>query len=336
MREADIRPIALLNEYLRLSAEDAKAFFANDASFSARNCPGCAANDAKQAFEKDGFNFVRCRNCQTLYANPAPAAEVLAEFYRASPSQEYWARTFFPAVAVARREKIFRPRVARIREIITKTKGSAGRLVDVGAGTGIFLEECRAAELGGQLAAIEPNDGLAALCRESGFETFEGFAGDATRADDSAWRESADLVTCFEVIEHVLDTTSFIEELAGLLRPGGTLLFTGLCGTGFDILTLNEHSKAVAPPHHLNFLSRDGVERLLARAGLTLSTLLTPGELDVDIVRNTYREIPGIPLDPFIEFLIQSDDNQAQANFQIFLKENALSSHMWVVARKPN
>ena len=333
MREADIRPADLLNEYLRLSAQDAGRLFADPAERVTRDCPGCGGSDAVPAFDKNGFAFVRCRDCATLYVNPAPAPRPLADFYSDSPSQRYWARTFFPAVAEARRDKIFRPRVRRIAELTAAAGATITRLVDVGAGTGIFLEECRAAGLGRSLGAVEPNAPLAAMCRDKGFDTFEGFAGNA--AGEAAWRDGADLVTCFEVIEHVLDAAGFIDELAKLVAPGGYLLITGLCGTGFDILALGRHAKAVSPPHHINFLSRDGAARLLARCGLKLVDFLTPGELDLDIVRNTDREAGGLPLDPFVRQLIDTATPETAAAFQSFLKENGLSSHMWIVARRP-
>jgi SAM-dependent methyltransferase len=220
--------------------------------------------------------------------------------------------------------------MAELAERAGKTIDS---LIDVGAGMGIFLEECRTAGIGQKLLAIEPNHVLAEVCKNNGFETFQGFAADA--CGKAEWKERGDLVTCFEVIEHVLDVPKFVEELAGLVSPGGLLLMTGLCGTGYDILTLGQYAKAVFPPHHLNFLSRSSVEHLLARCNLDLVTFTTPGELDVDIVRNIDREEGGLPLDPFSRHLIDSTDYDVAANFQSFLKENGLSSHMWIVARKP-
>ena len=333
MREADIRPADLLNEYLRLSAEDAVRLFSDASSFNERACPGCGADKPEPAFEKNGFSFVHCGTCRTLYANPAPVAELLSEFYRDSPSQQYWGGTFFPAVAEARRAQIFRPRAARIRELVQQTGGTTNRLVDIGAGTGIFLEECKTVGLSTWLGAVEPNGDLANTCRSKGFETFQGFAADA--ASDSNWRAGADFVSCFEVIEHVLDCATFVHELAILVKPGGTLLMTGLCGSGYDILTLGPHSKAVSPPHHLNFLSRDGISALLDRCGLEELRFITPGQLDVDIVGNTDRELGGLDLDPFTRHLLDEADQQTKTNFQTFLSENGLSSHMWVVARKP-
>lgn len=333
MRETEIRPISLLNEYLRLSAADVQHFFPDAAAFVARTCPGCGSDAKDVAFEKGLFILKRCTDCATLYVDPAPPPILLQAFYEDSASQRYWGDVFFPAVAEARRKKIFRPRIERISALIAEQVHTPGCVIDVGAGTGIFLEECRNAGWPGPLLAVEPSSNLAASCRDKGFKTFQGVASEAST--DPAWQGRADLVVSFEVIEHVLSVDGFVSELAQLTRPGGLILMTGLCGTGFDILTLGAQSKAVSPPHHLNFLSLGGVKSLLNRCGLELVALQTPGQLDLDIVRNTLAEAEETPTDPFLRYLVEKSSPETQAAFQAFLAENCLSSHLWIVARKP-
>jgi hypothetical protein len=59
-------------------------------------------------------------------------------FYRDSVSSNYWAEVFFPAVAEARREKIFRPRAERLAALCEVSGLEVWRLIDMGAGYGIF------------------------------------------------------------------------------------------------------------------------------------------------------------------------------------------------------
>ena len=47
---------------------------------------------------------------------------------------------------------------------------------------------------------------------------------------------------------------------------------------------------SVAPPHHINFMSTEGLVILLERAGFEILNIETPGELDVDIVENMLNE----------------------------------------------
>jgi hypothetical protein len=72
---------------------------------------------------------------------------------------------------------------------------------------------------------------------------------------------------------------------------------------------------------------------LVTRSGLQLVDLSTPGELDVDIVRNIQRENPDIQLPRFIASIIDAPAD-VRAQFQNFLKENELSSHIRVMVTR--
>ncbi len=51
----------------------------------------------------------------------------------------------------------------------------------------------------------------------------------ATTAEDlAATGATFDLVTCLEVIEHVPDQKAFVATIAGLLKPGGLVVFSTL------------------------------------------------------------------------------------------------------------
>ncbi len=335
MKESDIRPAELLREYLRISASDAEVFFpaSQPETRVLRACPACGARAHRIAFHKNGFPLAVCTVCDTLYVTPAPSPDRLADFYSDSPSQRYWVNTFFPAVEDARRERIFRPRVKSVLDILQKMKITANRVVDVGAGTGTFLQEMRNLGFKGTLTAVEANKDLARLCGERGFETFSGMSSAAVL--DPAWQGKADLAVSFEVFEHVVSPEDFLRELSVLVRPGGLIMFTGVSGDGFDLRVLGPRATAISPPHHLNFPGRRGMQALLGRLGLKEVLFLTPGVLDVDIVRNALKDDPAAISDAFVRHLIVDCDEVQQNAFQTFLTENGLSSHLLAVVQRP-
>lgn len=328
MKEHDIRPADLLARYLELSARDADICFDRTDRYDIP-CVACGGGNSEVQFEKNGFPYSSCKACGTLFQSPRPPISAFEAFYRNSESSRYWADTFFPAVAEVRREKIFRPRMERLASLCADVGISVDRLIDVGAGYGIFLDEWRRKFPNAELVAIEPSESLAQECRTKGFHVVEEMVENVDGYDDHA-----DLVACFEVLEHVYDPLSFVKVLARLTRPGGYVFVTTLGVDGFDIQTLWERSNSIFPPHHINFLSVDGFERLFNRAGLEEVRVLTPGQLDVDIVRNAFEKDPSVlEHSRFLQSVLSNPSRSAA--FQQFLAENKMSSHTWVMARKP-
>lgn len=328
MKEHEIRPEALLNRYVELSAKDAESCF-GDAARLAMNCVACGGTHSTHQFDKSGFAYTQCADCKTLFQSPRPSIAAFEAFYRQSESSRYWAEVFFPAVAEVRREKIFRPRVERLAGLCAEQGINVERLIDVGAGYGIFLDEWRHRFPETKMLAVEPSASLARECRSKGFEVVEDIVENVTGHDDAA-----DLVTCFEVLEHVYAPLDFVKVLAGLARPGGYVFVSTLGIDGFDLQVLWDKSSQISPPHHINFLSVQGFERLFERAGLTDVKVTTPGQLDVDIVRNAVKRDPLLLAGQrFLGRLLEDDFNAAA--LQNFLVERRMSSHVWVIGRKP-
>lgn len=328
MKEHDIRPADLFNKYLELCAADAITYFGSSQRRDIP-CPACGNDNLLPAFEKWGFCYALCEFCGTLYQSPRPPQEDFARFYQASPSSLYWAKTFFPAVAEARRKRLFRPKVKEIAQLCKDEGFFPEVLADIGAGYGLFLEEWRRSFPETELIAVEPNPTLAEVCRSKNFNVAECFAERAAHLNGKV-----DLAVALEVIEHVHDLMRFCSALKDLLREGGKVLLTGLTVDGFDIQVLWEESKSIAPPHHINFVSILGFEHLFRRAGFTKIRIFTPGKLDVDIVKNTVNENSDtLSGQRFLSHLLGRSEEVLQA-FQQFLSEHQLSSHCWIWAEK--
>jgi len=327
MREYDIRPADIFAEYLRLSARDAAALFDLTHAHE-RECPACGSAVSSPAFTKAGFPFRSCNACRTLFASPLPPVEQFEAFYRDGESARYWANVFVPRVMESRRSAVVRPRVRRIRHLCFERHVDPAAVLDIGAGHGMFLEEWRTCWPDVKAFAVEPNAVLAERCRSLGFGVHEGVGERANKH----WRDMADLITSFEVVEHVPDLIGFIASLRDMLRPGGMAVVTSLGSSGFDIQVLWDKANCICPPSHVNFCSIAGFEAAFKRAGFDSVEVMTPGELDVDIVRNKLAE-SDVSLSRFERHLL-SQDPAVLAEFQQFLARNRLSSHTWVLARK--
>jgi SAM-dependent methyltransferase len=330
MREDDIRPKPLLDEFFVRLRRDAERVAARRADFVAVPCPFCGDARAASAFEKEGFRYAECAECGSLYASPRPTPDLLRGYLETSEAVEFWSTQFYRQTEAARREQMFRPRAARIAALANRYGLPAdATCADIGAGYGLFALELAAVGRFARLVAVEPDARLASICRDHGFEVVEKWVEDLTHQD-----VRAHLATAFEVLEHVYDPLTFLRASSNAVTAGGLLFFSTLAASGFDIQVLWEHSRSVSPPQHLNFPTVAGLERLVARAGLEVVEITTPGQLDVDIVRNRLLAHPDLTVPRFARTLAAADETARNA-FQQVLREHRLSSHVQCVARVP-
>jgi len=299
--------------------------------FVAVSCPACGGSSFKHHFAKFGFDFDRCGDCRTVFMNPRAPAELLGEFYKRSAVYEFWNEYVFPASRTARIEGIFKPRLARILELCQGNNVPRGMLVEIGAAAGMFCEEALRTKTFERVVGIEPNAVQAEKCRSLGIEVIEDPVERAAEFD-----RSADVVVCFETIEHVFDPGALIAWCGDLLSPGGLLILTCPNSEGFDILTLATQSDSI-DAEHINLFNPHSLKLLVESMGLDVLECTTPGELDVEIVRN--KVVAGeysLENQAFLERVLLSEWGTLGHAFQEFLKANRLSSHMWLVARNPD
>jgi SAM-dependent methyltransferase len=320
MKEFEIRPKKLFEKYLNLSKKDAESFIKSN--FESVNCIACDSSLAKLKYEKDGFNYNICNSCGTLFCNPRPSAETLDSFYRNSPSAKFWFEEFLPNVEESRREKIFKIKANQLFNLVSEKNISISNLCDVGAGSGIFLEEMKKVRNDISYFAIEPGEVSSKIITNKGFPVLL-----KSVEYSEEWSNKFDFVVSLEVLEHVYEPFDFVKSIHKLIKKGGYCLVTTLGYEGFDILTLGKKSNSISPPHHLNFPSLKGFEILFKNAGFSKVHIITPGVLDVDIVLNSDFS------SDFIDIL-NTRGSEAMNDFQNFLTKYKLSSHVWVLASK--
>jgi len=325
MKEEEIRKRNVLNRYLELVQEDSSRLFRDRSTFIKIDCPACRNNEPEGCFDKMGFSYVQCEKCETLFVSPRPAYHDLMKIYVDSPSTKYWVNDFFLPTADVRREKIFKPRAQFITNRFPDIKYK--RMADIGAGFGLFLEEMKILWPASDIVAIEPSLDMAKICRDKGLDVLE------TTLEEVDPMERFDLLTAFELFEHLHDPLPFVEKVHTLLNPGGYLFITTLNVLGFDIQVLWEKAKSVFPPQHLNFFNPHSIATLLARNGFEIVEITTPGQLDWDIIEGAYTQ-EGLDPGRFFRTVCRYGTDKAKRDIQQWIQVNNFSSHMRVIARK--
>jgi len=329
LREEEIRPHDLLSGQAERYQADIRWLLDRRRQFVSVTCPACGSGRAERAFQKYELDYVRCTPCETLYVTPRPSPALLKSYYLRSENYAYWNKHIFPASEDARREKIFKPRVARVLDLCRQHGVKTGTLLEIGAAFGTFGQEVQRTGAFGRIVAVEPTPDLARTCRARGLEVLEAPVEEL----DPAGLE-ADVVVAFEVIEHLFSPASFLDQCRRLLAPGGMLVLTCPNVKGFDIEILQALSSAV-DTEHLNYFHPRSLKGLLARCGYEPLGVETPGQLDAELVRQ--KALSGeidLSSRPFLRRVLLEEWEGLGGRFQRFLADSGFSSHMWAAGRK--
>lgn len=330
LKESDIRPAELMKNKAWAVEADKRYLQDRRDEFIHVSCPACEGTESALWGEKDGFTYLECNHCGTLFTSPRPTETLLAEFYTQSQNYAIWNSSIFPATEPTRKERIFVPRAKRTIELCRQYGVEGGTILEIGAAFGTYCDAVRAEGFFERIVAVEPTPGLAQTCRDKGFITHE-----ETVETLSFPIASADVVAAFEVIEHLGNPATFVRRCAEFLRPGGLLICSCPSGTGLGTLALREKARTV-DHEHLNYFNPASVALLLDRCGLKTLEVSTPGELDVDLLLNQLREEPSTTIHcPLVRHLLPHPSHEVQTMLQQLLKAANLSSHLWFVGQKP-
>ena len=233
------------------------------ASFASRKTP-----------EFMSYHLVACGVCSVVFAAEAPAAGVLADAYHeadfaTADEAGYAARTYMAALA-------------------PMLDGLPGRnlALEIGAGTGVFLAELRAAGFTRQVG-IEPSPAAIAAatpevraCLQRGVFTGDEFPPG-----------TVSLVCCFMTLEHVPDPTALAEAAFRMLAPGGMVAFITHDYTA-PLNRLLGRRSPIIDIEHLQLFNPPSLRRLLGDAGFAVRHLAP--------IRNTYPLAYWISLLPLM------------------------------------
>jgi len=232
-------------------------------------CPVCAAGTLGQKYQFNDFNVLRCEECGTAWRSNMYTKDTIHQMYC---EEDYENHPFFAyeqqSFEATTRAKNFERALDYIEGAVGK-----GRLLDVACGSGTFLAVAN--KRGWRTCGVEISEQLSKVCAE----TTHSEVVTALFEEASLPEHSFDAITCWDIIEHVLDPQAFLEKACSLLRPGGVLLFCTpdedslLARTGWLLYKLSGSlysypAYALHPRYHTYFFARKSFAKLLQKKHL--------------------------------------------------------------------
>lgn len=194
--------------------------------------------------------IVQCRQCGFVYSNPRWSEAEILDAYSAVEDQTYVEER-------TGRELTFRHHLQQLQRITGPANGRS--LLDVGAYIGVFVEV--AATAGWDAWGVEPSAWASAAAQARGLQVITG-----TQDTPALHGRQFDVLTMWDVIEHVSDPKGELQQAHQLLKSGGVLAVHTM-----DINSLASHLMRRRWPWlmdmHLSYFSQKTMARMLQESG---------------------------------------------------------------------
>lgn len=211
---------------------------------------------------RESFQLFRDADLDLLITQPQPDENNLGKYYE---SEDYISHT-------DGKRSLFEKAYHLVKDIALKNKlglinslqNQKGNLLDIGAGTGDFLNVAK--KNGWKTTGIEPSEKAKSTAKDKGVS----FA-DNLEALES---HSFDIITMWHVLEHVPNLEKQISELKRLLKPTGTILIAVPNFNSYDAKHYGAFWAAYDVPRHLWHFSKMAIQKLFAKENLELQKVL--------------------------------------------------------------
>jgi 2-polyprenyl-3-methyl-5-hydroxy-6-metoxy-1,4-benzoquinol methylase len=261
------------------------------------------------------FHLIYNEELDMLETFPQPKAEKLSDYYE---SEDYISHTdtkrnLLEYVYHSVRQIALTRKLKLINSFGSETKN----LLDIGCGTGDFLETALSANW--NITGIEPNAQARSIANtKTNKAVFE------TEQLDKLKPHSFDVITLWHVLEHLPDLQNQIRLFKSLLKPNGTLVIAVPNFKSYDAQYYKNFWAAYDVPRHLWHFSKTSISELVKKENMKLVETF-PMIFDAFYVSLLSEKYKSGWMNPFKAFWIGWHSNYGAR------RSKEYSSHIYII-----
>jgi 2-polyprenyl-3-methyl-5-hydroxy-6-metoxy-1,4-benzoquinol methylase len=199
---------------------------------------------------------VKCKKCRFVFAQKIPSTQELIDYY-----DGYGRNDYLSPITIKRYNELLDE-----MEKYRKTN----RILDVGCGIGYFLEVAK--ERGWEVYGTEYTDRAIEICEGKGIEMRQG------KLDTKNYEsESFDIITSFEVLEHINNPSEEITNFNSIVRKGGLVYLTTPNFNSLLRYRLKNRYDVITYPEHLSYYTPRTLKKLFTKLGFSKLKIQTTG-----------------------------------------------------------
>lgn len=233
------------------------------------SCPVCSSNNIQEQLSaKDytvsqkQFAIWHCSACTVRFTQDVPSQDAIGAYYA---SENYISHSDTKKGIINNLYHLVRKRTLNgKRRLIGKETGlQTGSILDIGCGTGAFLNTMK--EAGWNITGLEPDS----VARNKAAELYQIQPQEPGKLFELP-AASFNAISMWHVLEHVHELHAYIKQIASLLSANGKAFIAVPNYTSKDAEIYASYWAAYDVPRHLYHFSPASMENLLAQHGLKL------------------------------------------------------------------
>jgi 2-polyprenyl-3-methyl-5-hydroxy-6-metoxy-1,4-benzoquinol methylase len=236
-----------------------------------KNCLVCESTNIqplKGYYDEKGL--VKCKACKFVFMERIPTESELQDYYT---RYSYTAEQKLPPSTITSYGLL-------LDEFEAHRK--TNKLLDVGCGRGFFLDEAK--KRGWEVYGSEYADEAIELCKSKGLKMHQG------KLKKDAFNQSDfDVITSFEVIEHINNPNEEVSIIQSLLRAGGLFYCTTPNFDSAMRLYLKSDYNVICYPEHLSYYTKSTLTKVCEQNGLKQSKFLSTG-ISISRLKNSKKD----------------------------------------------
>ena len=209
---------------------------------------------------KEKFTLVSCETCNFTFTNPRPKDESLGEYYK---SDMYISHTNNTKGLFSWMYQTIKNYAIGTKVTLLKSVKKSGTHLDLGCGTGEFLNACK--DAGFSTEGIEPSE----LARKQAIESFNLSISENTHLEQFQ-NNKFDSISMWHVLEHVSNLNDSIKDFNRILKSDGKIIIAVPNHKSWDANYYKEYWAAWDVPIHLWHFSKETIELLFNKNGFNL------------------------------------------------------------------
>jgi len=236
------------------------------------SCPVCKSTQIQlQLSAKDytvsgeSFSIVACNNCTHLFTQNVAQQNEIGKYYA---SENYISHSDTQIGLVNKLYHSIRKRTLQSKKklIERETEKSNGNILDIGCGTGAFLNTMQKG--GWKITGLEPDETARVKAK-----TLYGIDPQPSNNIFNLSNNSYDAITMWHVLEHVHELNEYVAQLKNMLTDNGKIFIAVPNYTSYDAQHYGQFWAAYDVPRHLYHFSPESMKKLVEQHGLTIKKI---------------------------------------------------------------